>query len=253
MKISENEKMNIGIFPTRVEMGQAAGKEIERKIAELQKVNNEVRIIFAAAPSQNEMLDYLACSDVIKWGKIVAFHMDEYIGLENDSGQLFSSYLKKRLFDKVKPGKVNLIETQGNIEEEIERYSSLISESPIDIVCLGIGENGHIAFNDPPVANFNDTVKIKKVMLQDLCRIQQVNDKCFNSLEEVPECALTLTIPVIFSAKYLYCVVPGVSKRSAVKNTLTGPVDTSCPASVLRTHKECRFYFDYESFGELKL
>jgi glucosamine-6-phosphate deaminase len=251
MRITNKNNLNINVFSTRIEMGTAAGRDIESKIVELQKKQDEIRIIFAAAPSQNEMLDYLATSKIIEWGKIVTFHMDEYIGLGKDSSQLFSTYLKERLFDRVKPKKVNLINIQGDIKVEIERYSLLIAEAPVDIVCLGIGENGHIAFNDPPVADFADSNVMKKVQLQESCRLQQVNEGCFNTLKEVPESALTLTIPVILNASYLFCVVPGISKRCAVKNTITGPIESSCPGSILQTHNNCSFYFDSDSFGEL--
>lgn len=231
-------------------MGAAAGMDVEEKIIELLRDKDEIRMIFAAAPSQNEMLEYLASSSVIDWSRVIAFHMDEYIGLNGKSGQLFSVYLSERLFDKVNFKRVHIIKANADYAEEAERYSRLVSEAPIDIICLGIGENGHIAFNDPPVADFNDPLVVKKVRLDRSCRLQQVNEGCFATLDEVPEKALTLTIPVIFNAKYLFCVVPGKSKHDAVKKTIYGPVSTSCPASVLQQHHHCRFYFDADSFGD---
>jgi len=241
---------NVNVFSTREEMGAAAGTEIEAKIVELLKIKKEIRMVFAAAPSQNEILDYLATSNIIEWNRIIAFHMDEYIGLSCDADQLFSAYLRKKLFDRVRFKQVHLINSCTGIPDEIKRYSDLITEAPIDIVCLGIGENGHIAFNDPPVADFNDPLAVKEVSLDRSCRLQQVNEGCFASFEDVPEKALTLTIPVIFNATHLFCVVPGLSKRNAVRNTIYGPVDTSCPASVLQNHPDCSFYFDKDSFGE---
>jgi glucosamine-6-phosphate deaminase len=205
-------------------------------------------MVFAAATSQNEMLAYLAKSEKIEWNRITAFNMDEYIGLEKNAPQLFSVYLNDRLFEKVNLKKVNFINGNTPYEVEIARYSALITEAPIDIVCLGIGENGHIAFNDPPVADFNDPEIIKKVRLDKSCRLQQVNEECFNSIEEVPKKALTLTIPTIMNADYLFCVVPGSSKSEAVYNTLNGPVSTTCPASILQTHLKCRFYFDEQAY-----
>ncbi len=251
MKITNNKNLNINVFSTREEMGLTAGREVESKIVELQKKKKEVRVIFAAAPSQNEMLDYLATSERIDWHNVVAFHMDEYIGLKEDSDKLFSIYLRQRLFDKVRPGHVNIIDTSADTDKEIERYTRLINSAPIDIVCLGIGENGHIAFNDPPVADFSDPLVMKMVNLEETCRIQQVNEGCFNTLHEVPLRALTLTIPVIFNASHLFCVVPGASKHDAVKNTVMGPVDTSCPGSILQNHPDCSFYFDSGSFGDI--
>lgn len=249
MKNSGKDSLDVNVFPSREEMGESAGKDIENKIVELLRFKPEIRMIFAAAPSQNEVLAYLANSDKIEWTRITAFHMDEYIGLDNSASQLFSVYLNERLFGKVKLKNVNLIDGNSPLEEEIERYSALITEAPIDIVCLGIGENGHIAFNDPPVADFNDVQIIKKVKLDKACRAQQVNEGCFETLEEVPKKALTLTIPVIMAANFLFCVVPGSSKHEAVYNTLNGPVSTSCPASVLQNHPNCRFYFDQEAYG----
>ena len=249
MKNSGKDSLDVNVFSSREEMGESAGKDIENKIIELLRFKPEIRMIFAAAPSQNEMLDYLADSDKIEWKRITAFNMDEYIGLDNSAPQLFSVYLKDRLFGKVKFKKVNLIDGNSSVEDEIERYSALITEAPIDIVCLGIGENGHIAFNDPPVADFNDAQIIKKVKLDKACRVQQVNEGCFANLEDVPKKALTLTIPVIMAANFLFCVVPGSSKHEAVYNTLNGPVSTLCPASVLQNHPNCRFYFDKDAYG----
>jgi len=249
MKNSGKDSLDVNVFPSRKEMGEAAGKDIENKIIELLKLKPEIRMIFAAAPSQNEVLAYLANSEKIEWNRIIAFHMDEYIGLNNTAPQLFSVYLNDRLFGKVNFKKVNLIDGNSSVEEEIDRYSALITEAPIDIVCLGIGENGHIAFNDPPVADFNDVQIIKKVKLDKSCREQQVNEGCFNTLEDVPKKALTLTIPIMMAADFLFCVVPGSSKHEAVYNTLNGPVSTSCPASVLQNHPNCRFYFDEEAHG----
>jgi len=249
MKINRYKHLNVNVFPTRGEMGRAAGRDVEARVAGLLKIKDEVRIVFAAAPSQNEMLDYLAGSELIDWGRVTAFHMDEYIGLNGGAEQLFSRYLQRRLFDRVRMKQVHLLNGNSDTVAEAARYSALISEAPLDVICLGIGENGHIAFNDPPVADFNDALVVKEVSLDRSCRMQQVNEGCFTSFTEVPEKALTLTIPVIFNASHLFCVVPGISKRVAVHNTINGPVTPACPASVLQRHPDCSFYFDSDSFG----
>lgn len=241
--------MEVHVFKTRGEMGAAAGKVVEEKIMQLLDKQEEIRMIFAAAPSQNELLSCLCKSSKIPWDRITAFHMDEYINLSHDAPQLFSNFLKKRLFDKVNFKAVHLIKGNNNIQEECRRYAALVSEQPVDIVCLGIGENGHIAFNDPPVADFNGLEIIKVVELDHACRQQQVNDGCFSSLEEVPRQALTLTVPTLMSGNYLYCVVPGKTKQKAVSEMLNGPVSIECPASILRTHPNCWAYLDTESFG----
>ena len=249
MRINRYKHLNVNVFPTRLEMGLAAGRDVEARVAGLLKLKEEVRMVFAAAPSQNEMLDYLAGSELIDWSRVTAFHMDEYLGLNGRAEQLFSLYLTRKLFSKVTMKNVFLIDGNTDSESEAVRYASLLTEAPLDVICLGIGENGHIAFNDPPVADFSDSLVVKKVSLDRSCRMQQVNEGCFAALEEVLEKALTLTIPVIFNASHLFCVVPGASKREAVYNTLNGPVTTACPASVLQKHPDCNFYFDRDYFG----
>lgn len=241
----------INVFSNKNSAGIAAGKAVENCIVQLLESQDEVRIIFAAAPSQSSMLDYLANSTRINWRKIVAFHMDEYVGLPKDSEQLFSKFLGKMLFSKVQIKKVDVINPHNIIDEELERYSQIINEADIDIVCLGIGENGHIAFNDPPVADFNDKEIIKLVELDEDCRTQQVNDKCFEKIDDVPRQALTLTIPTLMKGKHLFCVVSGPNKSTAIKKTFEGPLSTSCPASILTTHLNCRFFLDDEAFKDV--
>lgn len=248
MKTFTKKNMEVQVFNSRKAMGDAAGKTVEEKIFELLSKQEEIRMIFAAAPSQNELLAYLRQSSGIPWNRITAFHMDEYIGLSPDAPQLFSNFLKKHLFDHVDLKAVHLMDGSRNSRKECSRYAALISAKPVDIVCLGIGENGHIAFNDPPVANFNDPEIIKVVKLDQACRQQQVNDDCFLSLDQVPRQALTLTIPTLMQGDFLYCVVPGISKREAVSRTLNDPVSTACPASVLKTHSNCKMYLDAESY-----
>jgi len=206
-------------------------------------------MIFAAAPSQNELLDYLVNSDKIEWQRIEAFHMDEYIGLDSNDSRSFSTYLNEHLFNTLDFEQVHLINGKALVDMEVKRYSELIEQAPIDIVCLGIGENGHIAFNDPPVADFNDLEILKLVELDEACRTQQVNEECFDTLDDVPREAFTLTIPVLMRADFLFCVVPGTSKSEAVYNTLNGPISTKCPASILQRHSNCKFYFDEDAYS----
>ncbi|GEO23064.1 6-phosphogluconolactonase [Cyclobacterium qasimii] len=239
--------MNLHIHKSRNEMGIAAAKAVENRIEELLKEKEFIRIIFAAAPSQSEMLNYLTSSKRIQWDRIIGFHMDEYIGLSKDSPALFSNFLKRHLFDCVPFHQVHLLDGEADPEIEVKRYSKLLNEAPIDIVCLGIGENGHIAFNDPPVADFSDPFTVKKVTLDTLCRQQQVNDGCFSQFAEVPETALTLTIPTLTNGSYLYCVVPGAAKRAAVYQSLFGEISTSCPGSILRQSENCDLFLDADS------
>ncbi len=241
--------MEVHVYSTRKEMGAAAGQSIESRILQLAKVGQSIRMIFGAAPSQDEMLAYLRASKQIPWDRITAFHMDEYIGLPADAPQAFGRYLRDRLFDHVPLKAVHLIDGNADIEEACRTYSALFQEAPIDIVCLGIGENGHIAFNDPPVADFEDKAVIKPVELDLECRQQQVNDGCFESLDQVPTHALTLTVPALCSGRDLFCVVPGERKHAAVNATLYDPVSTACPATILRQHPSCQLFLDVDSYG----
>src|SRR5690606_14148811 len=179
--------MKLNVFESRNAMGEAAGKAVEKQILALLAEKEEIRMIFAAAPSQNEFFAYLRQSAVIQWDRITAFHMDEYIGLSRDADALFANFLKRNIFDQVNFKKVHFIDGNNDSKDECDRYASLLMEKTIDIICLGIGENGHIAFNDPPVADFNDPKIIKKVTLDLACRQQQVNDGCFPSLQDVPQ------------------------------------------------------------------
>lgn len=243
---------NIHVYLTAEETGTAAGRSVEKHLVALQKQKKTIRMVFAAAPSQDHLLSYLVNSPDIQWEKIIAFNMDEYLGLKTGAPQLFSRYLEEKLFSRVNLKAKHTMDP-GNVEaEEIERFTGLINEDTIDVVCLGIGENGHLAFNDPPVADFNDPDTVKAVKLDLACRKQQVHDECFSTLKEVPARALTLTIPTLLNGNALFCVVIGENKRDAVKNAIKGPIGTACPASVLRTHPNCQYFFDKEAFGDIK-
>ncbi|MGG1575987.1 glucosamine-6-phosphate deaminase [Fictibacillus sp. NRS-1165] len=243
------DRLNVKVFETRKEMGQQAAGDVSSKIKELLSVQEDLRMVFASAPSQNELLEGLAADNRIDWSRITVFHMDEYMNLPPGNSKSFASFLKNKLFDRVHPKEVHLIQTANGAEKECARYTKLIKEKQVDIVCLGIGENGHIAFNDPPVADFDDQKTMKAVKLDGASRRQQVNDGCFASLDEVPKEALTLTIPALVSAKFLYCVAPGKTKAKAVQSVLHGKITVDCPASVLRKHENCTLYLDQDSFG----
>ena len=241
--------IQVSVFSSRADMGAAAGKDVADCIRLLHGQQEIVRMVFAAAPSQAELLSYLAADTSIDWKRIDVFHMDEYIGLPPEAPQRFGFFLMEHLFKKVKPRRIHLINDSAELQETCMVYEKLLKEFPIDIVCLGVGENGHLAFNDPPVADFDDRETIKPVVLDQACRQQQVNDGCFTSLNNVPLQALTLTIPALLSATYLFCVVPGKTKSVAVKNLLEGNIAAACPASILRTHNNCRLYVDMDSYS----
>ena len=249
----KKDKLTVKIYDTRDEMGIGAAADIAACIKDLLSKKEEINMIFAAAPSQNDMLHHLCAADGIEWERINAFHMDEYVGLDANAPQCFSNFLKEKIFD-IKPFKsVNLINPAAkDSAEECRRYTELLKSHPVDIVCMGIGENGHIAFNDPHVAEFDDAETVKPVTLDEVCRNQQVNDGCFEKLDDVPKTALTLTIPALVSATYNFCVVPASTKAEAVKNTVEGPITEMCPASILRQKDNAIMYCDADSSALLQ-
>lgn len=248
------DSLFVKVYPNRLLMGQEAAHDVAEQIIELSKVKSELNIIFAAAPSQNEFLKTLITIPYIEWNKINAYHMDEYIGLDSAAPQAFGNFLRKHIFDKVPFKNIYYINgSTTNKEEECLRYAKLLSDISIDIVCLGIGENGHIAFNDPHVADFNDPYKVKIVDLDTKCRMQQVNDGCFESINMVPKHAYTITLPTIMLADHLFCIVPGKTKEIAVRDTIYSPIKETCPATILRKHRNSYLYLDKDSAASLNL
>jgi len=239
--------MNVRSYPNRGAMGDAAAKDIATALRQTLAVQAQVRMIFAAAPSQAQMLASLAAAEGIDWTRVTAFHMDEYIGLAPNAPERFAHWLDAHLFSRLPFAQVHHIIPGAEPKAVATAYAQLLAEAPIDFVCLGIGVNGHIAFNDPPVADFADPLDVKIVTLDEQCRQQQVDDECFPSFADVPEQAITLTVPRLLRARRLFCVVPGALKRAAVETTLYGPVSTACPASILRQHPDCTLYLDAES------
>ncbi|MEO6358112.1 MAG: glucosamine-6-phosphate deaminase [Ferruginibacter sp.] len=244
-------KLQVKIATDRAAMGETVASEVIAKINGMLASQPFVNIIFAAAPSQNEFLAALTKA-TLDWSRIRAFHMDEYIGLNESAPQRFGNFLKEKIFGKLPFAAIHYL--NGNAatpEEECKRYADLLLEYPVDIVCMGIGENGHIAFNDPPVADFDDHYLVKIVELDQSCRQQQVNDGCFATLNEVPVNAITLTIPALMAARYIYCMVPGPTKAHAVFNTLNQDIVEQYPSTVLRRHDNAVLYLDGVSSGML--
>lgn len=248
MKTMKKDLLTVNIYETRDEMGKAAGADIKAKILELLATKETINMIFAAAPSQNEVLASLAADSEIPWNRVNAFHMDEYIGLSADAPQGFGNFLKNAIFGRAPFKSVNYINISApDAEKECERYAALLAANPTDIVVMGIGENGHIAFNDPPVADFADKKMVKPVQLDEVCRNQQVNDGCFATLNDVPKTAITLTVPTLFAGDYLFCIVPAKTKANAVRATIEGEIGEHCPATILRRHASAILYLDGDS------
>lgn len=229
-------------------MDRAAAAAIADCIRDTIAQRGEARVVFAAAPSQAGTLDELCGLDDIDWQHVVAFHMDEYVGLPVTHPSGFGNWLRHHLFDRKPFGAVHLIGSHGEPDTNALAYAKLLGAAPIDLVCLGIGVNGHIAFNDPPVADFGDPLVVKRVQLDDICRQQQVDDACFPAFDDVPEEALTLTVPALLSGRRMIAVVPGAAKRQAVEGAIYGPISTDCPASILRTHGNCSLFLEPESW-----
>ena len=248
MKTWKKDLLTVNAYETRAEMGVSAAADIKAKILALLQTKETINMIFAAAPSQNEVLASLALDREIPWNRVNAFHMDEYIGLSADAPQGFGNFLKEHIFGLAPFKSVNYIDISAkDPDKECERYAALLAEYPTDIVVMGIGENGHIAFNDPPVADFADTKAVKPVLLDEICRNQQVNDGCFATIDDVPKYAITLTVPTLFAGDYLFCIVPAATKANAVKATLCGEIGEACPATILRRHKNAILYLDGDS------
>lgn len=242
------ERLTVKMFATIGQMGREAAMDVSDKIVELLEKKAEVNMVFAAAPSQDEFLSCLVADRRIDWTRINAFHMDEYIGIDPEAPQSFGNFLRQRIFGKVPFRSVHYLDgTARNLDAECRRYSELLLRYPTDIVCLGIGENGHIAFNDPAVADFNDPWLVKVVELDPVCRQQQVNEKCFEAFDLVPAKALTLTIPALLRADWMFCVVPFRNKADAVYNTVYGEISEKCPASILRKKENSCLYLNDES------
>jgi glucosamine-6-phosphate deaminase len=238
-------------LPEREALGVAAATDIGDALIRRLERQPGVRVIFASAPSQEATLRHLAARPGIEWSRVTAFHMDEYLGLAPDAPQRFGNWLRAALLDQVRDCTAHLIDPGDDPQAAVDHYSTLLAAAPIDIVCLGIGVNGHLAFNDPP-ANLADPALVKVVILDEVSRLQQVDDGCFATLAEVPAEAITLTIPALLSAAELFCMVPGAQKKRAVTDALYGPIDGSVPASALRTHPRCTIYVDKDSAPDVR-
>ena len=238
------EQLDVEIFDDEEDMGFAAANFVEQKINLAIADKGVAHIILATGTSQFSFLNALKKND-IDWNNVIVFHLDEYSGISDTHPASFRKYLKERILDEVNPKRVFLLNGDADdIENVMKEYTKALENHPIDISCIGIGENGHIAFNDPPVAAFNDSEKVKIVDLDEDCRNQQLGEGWFPTLEDVPKQALTLTIPTILSAKSISCVVPDKRKSEAVKNALQAEISTACPATILRTHSDTKLFLD---------
>jgi glucosamine-6-phosphate deaminase len=239
--------MNIAIFQNPDELGHAAGSDAGQLVREAIETMGTANIILATGTSQFEILKELIAQNDIAWGKVVMFHLDEYIGMPATHPASFGKYLQERFISKLPPLKAAyVIDGEAEAKKECDRLGEIIANHPIDVALVGIGENGHLAFNDPP-ADFETNDPYIVVDLDDACRKQQLGEGWFKSLEDVPRKAISMSIKQIIKSKHIICSVDGKRKAIAVKNTLEQPVSNLYPASILRTHAACRCYLDKDS------
>ncbi|MBN1350958.1 glucosamine-6-phosphate deaminase [candidate division KSB1 bacterium] len=242
------EKLTVKIFDNRQQMGQAAARDVAQQMKNMIGEKGEINMIFAAAASQLDFFESLKRLPGIRWQSVTAFQMDEYIGLPSDSSLRLSQFLTQKLMSAVDFKKTYFLNGNAeNLQAECQRYGDLLRAHPVDITCMGIGESGHIAFNDPAYADFNDPHLVKIVEPDEISRHQQVRDGYFSALAEMPIQAFTLTIPALMSAKWISCVVPGKHKARAVKAALKNKISAECPATILRTHDNAVLFLDRES------
>jgi glucosamine-6-phosphate deaminase len=242
------DRLNVYVYDTRAKMGAASAAAVAAELRRLIETRGRAAAVFASAPSQNEFLAALAAAPGVNWPRVVGFHLDEYLGMDASAPQSFRKFLIDRLVSKVPLREFHGL--RGESEDgaaECELYAQLLAAERPDFAVLGIGENGHLAFIDPPFCDFDDPAPVKVVELDEVCRAQQVNDGAFGTLEEVPRRALSLTIPTIMACPKLFAIVPGPAKREAVRGAVEGPVETMCPASILRRHADAHLFIDRDS------
>ena len=241
--------MKIDISKDSTELGNKSADFVSKKIVELVAAadsSKNIRVIVATGASQFNFIKALVSIPNIPWDRVEFFHLDEYVGLDQGDQHpaSFRKYLNERLFANLNPSAaaINLVDP-----DNIEQYAALLAAEDIDLACIGIGENGHVAFNDPPVADFNDPVLVKIVELDEACRKQQVGEGWFKSISTTPSHAVTLTIPAIMRCKTISCVVPDERKAKAVLGTIHDEIGTACPATCLRNHADSYLWLDQPS------
>lgn len=246
------ENLSVLIYQDAQALGDAAAEHAARRIKALAAELDEVAVIFATGASQMETLRALTSNHTVPWNQVVGFHMDEYLEISDQHPASFRRYLRERLTDRAPLKRFYGVDgTLPDPEKICREYADLLRSHPPRLCLLGIGENGHLAFNDPTEANFDDPLDARVVALDDVCRGQQFNEGWFPSLAEVPKKAITLTIPTLFRVPELICSVPGPRKAHIVKRALEEPISTQCPATILRTHPKTTVYLDRASAAEI--
>lgn len=242
------DSLSVKVFSSEAKMAAAAAAAVGDYLVRLLDQQECIRIILATGNSQIDFLKRLIDRGDVDWSRIVLFHMDEYLGISANHPASFRLYMRDRVESMVHPQSFHYLD--GDASEPIEecaRYTRLLKETPIDLCCLGVGENGHLAFNDPPVANFEDPHWVKIVRLDPACKAQQVGEGHFDSMDVVPSYALTLTIPALCAARKMLCLAPEKRKAKAIESALTKDISANCPASFLRRQSQASLYLDVDS------
>lgn len=245
-------KLKVEIHPDRKAAGRAAAQAAANAFKDQAQRSQLISVIFATGASQMDTLDALTSMTGLPWGSMRGFHMDEYVGIPADHPASFRRYLRERLTSKV-PIK-EFLEIDGSAsdpEKTALHYAEMLHAADPQVCLLGIGENGHLAFNDPPVADFADPLDAKIVILDSVCRQQQAAEGWFPSVDEVPDAAITLTIPALLRVPKLILSVPGKRKAAIVRRTIEETISTACPATILRNHPDATVYLDAESSSAL--
>ena len=251
MRETQREALRVVVLPTRAVMGQVAADHVAARMRHLLATQQMVRAVFAAAASQDDFLAALARAEDIDWSRVEAFHLDEYVGLALGDPRSFGRWLDDHIFSLVRPGRVELMNGGApDATQECARYGALLADGGLDLALIGIGENGHLAFNDPHVADFDDPFTVKPVEIDDMSRHQQVRDGAFAEFDAVPRLAMTVTMSAIMASRAISLVVPGPNKAAAVARTLDGPIETACPASVLRRHPDAVLFVDEAAMSQ---
>jgi glucosamine-6-phosphate deaminase len=240
--------MNVLTFETSAELGKAAAHDAAIAIRSAIDARGSARIVVATGNSQLHTVEAFTSEPGIDWSVVDVFHLDEYAGMPADHPASFRHWIRTRVEERVHPRAMNYIEGDApDLDAELERYSRLLNSAPIDVTFLGIGENGHIAFNDPHVANFEDPLTVRRVSLDEACRRQQVGEGHFRTLDDVPKEACTVTCSALMRMGKWIVSVPELRKAEAVRNTLEGPISVACPASIIRVHTDATLYLDRDS------
>jgi glucosamine-6-phosphate deaminase len=244
--------MKLEIHASRQAAGEAAARSAAQALKQLDQTRGAIGVIFATGASQLETLHALTSMPDLPWKKVHGFHLDEYVGIDENHPASFRRYLRENLTERVDMAEFLEIDGSSPDSDGVrQNYVQKLREANPQVCLLGIGENGHLAFNDPAEANFDDPEAMKVVTLDEACRRQQLAEGWFATFEDVPERALTLTIPTLFKVPKLIVSVPGRRKAEIVRRTLEDPISTACPATLLRTHPDVTIYLDEDSASAL--